>query len=146
MTYLLDTCVISELASRQPESNVVQWIDSVDPEQIFLSVVTLGEIQKGIEKVREPKRREALGRWLHNELMVRFRDRLIVLDGPILLAWGSLSAKLESKGRPMPAMDSLIAATALHHGLVLVTRNEKDFLHAAVNLFNPWSLENSKVE
>lgn len=139
MTYLLDTCVISELASKQPDQNVVHWIDGRDPEQIFLSVVTLGEIQKGIEKVQEPKRKAALQAWLHNELMVRFRDRLIVLDGPVLFAWGALSAKLESKGKPMPAMDSLIAAAAIHHGLVLVTRNEKDFLFAEVDLFNPWN-------
>lgn len=138
MTYLLDTCVISELATKRPDPNVARWIDDVDPESIYLSAVTIGEIRKGIEKARDPKRKEALEAWLHEELLVRFRDRLVVLDTEVFLEWGALTGRLESRGTPMPAMDSLIAAAALHHRLVLVTRNEGDFLSSGVRLLNPW--------
>jgi toxin FitB len=139
MTYLLDTCVISELVAKRPDPGVVRWIDSVDPESVYLSVVTIGEIRKGVEKVREPTRKEMLERWLHNELLIRFRDHLSVLDAKVLLEWGALTGRLELQGTPMPAMDSLIAATALSHDLVLVTRNGKNFVNAGVRLLDPWT-------
>ncbi|MES1241158.1 MAG: type II toxin-antitoxin system VapC family toxin [Acidobacteriota bacterium] len=140
MTYLLDTCVISELASKRAEPAVVRWIDGVDPESIHLSAVTIGEIQKGIEKARDPRRKEILKAWLHEELLVRFKHQILALDTEVFLAWGALAGSLESRGLPMPAMDSLIAATALHHRLVLVTRNEDDFQRSGVKLLNPWKM------
>lgn len=139
MRFLLDTCVISELATKRPNPAVVDWIDSVDPDSIYLSILTIGEVQKGIEKQREPRRKEALESWLHDELLVRFRDRLAMLDLGVLLEWGTLTGRLESQGKPMPAVDSLIAATALHGRFVLVTRNEDDFLRSGVQLLNPWN-------
>jgi toxin FitB len=138
VSYLLDACVLSDLASKRPSSQVVQWIDTIDPDRMYLSVVTVGEIQNGIEKLRDPGRKEALTAWLHEDLLIRFRDRLTVLDTHVLLAWGTLVGRLEAQGRPMPAIDSLLAASALHHRFVLVTRNEDDFRHAGVTLLNPW--------
>ncbi|MEO6193855.1 MAG: type II toxin-antitoxin system VapC family toxin [Thermoanaerobaculia bacterium] len=138
MNFLLDTCVISEVVSKRPNLSVLHWIDSVDPDRIHLSVVTIGEIQKGIEKLRDLGKKEALATWLKDDLLVRFRDRLAVLDLGTFLQWGNLIGRLETQGTPMPAMDSLIAATALHGHFVLVTRNEDDFLKAGVQIFNPW--------
>lgn len=138
MRYLLDTCVISELAAKQPNDRVVQWIDSADPDAIYLSVITIGEIQKGIEKLPTSRRRRALQDWLNDELLVRFENRLVTLDVDVLLTWGRLIARLESAGTVLPAMDSLLAATALHGNLVLVTRNEADFVRTGVKLQNPW--------
>jgi tRNA(fMet)-specific endonuclease VapC len=141
LNYLLDTCVISELVSKRPAASVVHWIDSVDPDSIYLSVVTIGEIQKGIEKLRDIRRKETLTSWLHDELLVRFGDRLVALDLGALLQWGSLAGRLEKQGTPMPAVDSFIAATALHGHFVLVTRNEEDFIRSGVQLLNPWKGE-----
>jgi toxin FitB len=138
MRFLLDTCVISELAAKRPNPAVVDWIDSVDPDSIYLSGITIGEIQKGIEKQRDPGRKEDLRSWLHDELLVRFRDRLAMLDISVLLEWGSLTGRLEAQGKTMPAVDSLIAATALHGRFVLVTRNENDFQRSGAQIFNPW--------
>src|SRR6201999_3883573 len=96
----------------------------LDPEKVFLSTVTVGEIQKGIEKLFASKRKEALLAWLRDDLLIRFRDRLIPLETGEMLTWGTLLGRIEAKGKPMPLIDSLIAATALHHGLVVVTRDE----------------------
>lgn len=138
MKYLLDTCVISELVAKQPDSHVLHWIDSVDPDGVYLSVITIGEITKGIEKLPNSKRRQELKDWLENELVIRFQDNLIDLDANVLIRWGQLDARLETNGQKMPAIDSLIGATALEHGLVLVTRNEADFVGTRVEILNPW--------
>ncbi len=139
MTFLLGTCVISELAAKRPAPEVVDWIEAADRESVFLSVATIGEVRKGIEKVRDPKRKAVLYAWLQDELLIRFRDRLAVLDVGAFLEWGALVGRLENQGTPMFAIDSLIAATALHGRFVLVTRNEDDFVNSGVRLLNPWN-------
>lgn len=136
MRYLLDTCVISELASKKPDRHVVDWIDGIDSEILFLSVITIGEIQRGIEK--STSRRLGLQQWLDIDLMARFEGRIVPLDVPVMKVWGRLTARLQSIGRPLPAVDSMIAAVALHHEFVLVTRNEKDFEPSGVTIVNPW--------
>jgi len=138
MKYLLDTCVISELVAKQPNSNVLEWIDSVDSDGVYLSVITIGEITKGIEKLPTSKRKQDLSDWLENELLIRFQENLIELDVNILTQWGKLNAHLETKGKTMPAIDSLIAASALERGLILVTRNVSDFEGTGVEILNPW--------
>lgn len=138
MRYLLDTCVISELVKKTPEPKVVSWIDAVPEENLLLSAITIGEIRKGIEKVRERKRKADLERWLGEELLVRFRGQILPLDEEVMLTWGGMLGRLEARGRTLPAIDSLIAALARHHRLTLVTRNVKDFEGCGVELLNPW--------
>ncbi|RLD11914.1 MAG: VapC toxin family PIN domain ribonuclease [Chloroflexota bacterium] len=138
MNFLLDTCVISELVSKQPNLKVVAWIDSLNSERVYLSVITIGEIVKGIEKLSESKRKETLRAWLEHDLLARFHGKIISLGIDDLIAWGTLTAEAERKGHPMPAIDSLIAAIVLNHGMTLVTRNVGDFASTGIEIVNPW--------
>lgn len=138
MRYLLDTCAISELVAKQPNQRVIDWIDSVDPETVHLSVITIGEIRKGIEKLPDSKRKSTLQEWLVGELFIRFSGRILPIDLDVILAWGQMTGHLELSGKKMAAMDSLMAAIALSGNLRLVTRNEDDFKHAGIRIVNPW--------
>lgn len=138
MRYLLDTNVVSELLAREPDPRVVRWVDDLDPHGVYLSVVTVGELQKGIEKLPDSRRKTDLRGWLEGDLLVRFGGRMLVLDVGAMLAWGAMMGRLERAGRPLPAMDSIIAALALHHDCTLATRNEADFEGTDVRIVNPW--------
>lgn len=138
MRYLLDTNVISELIAKYPNERVIQWLDQLDPASIYLSVITIGELRKGIEKLPDSRRKDKLRTWLTDELLVRFRDRILVLDVDVMLTWGELVGRLERSGRPLAAIDSLIAALALAHSCSLVTRNEADFKDTGLRVTNPW--------
>lgn len=138
MNYLLDTNVISELIARQPNQQVLAWLDSLDPHTVYLSVITLGEIQKGISRLPDSARKAELRQWLNDHLLRRFAGQILELDAEVMLTWGTLVAELEQKGRPLPALDSLIAALARHHRCTLVTRNASDFQDTAITLLNPW--------
>ncbi|MEJ7819542.1 MAG: type II toxin-antitoxin system VapC family toxin [Rubrobacteraceae bacterium] len=138
MRYLLDTNVVSELIARQPNEGVVRWIDGLDPSGVYLGVITIGEISKGVERLPDSPRKEALREWLTDSLMLRFEGRILEIDIAVMLTWGALTARLERRGRTMPAMDSLIAALALSHELTLATRNESDFEDAEITVVNPW--------
>jgi tRNA(fMet)-specific endonuclease VapC len=136
--YLLDTNVISELVARQPNPRVVKWVDGMEPSSLYLSVITSGELRKGIEKLPDSNRKGTLHDWLSNELLLRFSGRVLPVNVDVMLTWGTLVGQLERRGKPLGAMDSLIAAIALHHRCSLVTRNETDFVETGVTLINPW--------
>lgn len=138
MTYLLDTNVISELVAPQPNVNVVRWIESIAPESVFLSVITVGELRRGIEKLRDSRSKSKLSEWLSADLMVRFAGHLLPIDVKVALTWGEVVPFAEKQGKPISAIDSLIAATAVSGGLTLVTRNVQDFRATGVSLLNPW--------
>jgi toxin FitB len=138
MNYLLDTCVISELVSKRPESKVINWIDSILDTHLYLSVITIGEIRKGVEKLPDSKRKTLIRSWLEDQLLIRFHSRIVPIDTDLILTWGQLVGMLEATGKQMAAIDSLIAATALHNRFTLVTRNVEDFKNAGILILNPW--------
>lgn len=138
MSYLIDTNVLSELRRKQPAPQVVIWLEARPRQSLYLSVLTLGEIRKGIERVQEQPRKQLLLDWLEVQLPQYFMGRVLGIDAHTADRWGRLMA---DAGRPLPAIDALLAATALQHDLTLVTRNTKDFLGLQVRLVNPW--ENS---
>lgn len=135
MSYLIDTNVLSELRRKSPDPGVADWFSQRPPSRLYLSVLTLGEIRKGIEGVDDEMRRQLLLDWLETDLPAFFTGRILNVDGTVADRWGRLVA---AAGRPLPAIDSLLAATALEHDLVLVTRNVKDFSGLPVQIFNPW--------
>lgn len=136
MSYLLDTNVISELVRPQPDERVLAWFEQAPDRALHLSVLTLGEIRKGVEKLPDSKRRERLRLWLEQELPQWFEDRLLSVDTAVADRWGRMLAQA---GRPVPAIDSLLAATALHHELRVVTRNKGDFPFPDLEVINPFA-------
>ena len=135
MSYLVDTNVLSELRRRQPDAAVVAWMQQRPRQSLYLSVLTLGEIRKGIEQLQDTRRRQSLIDWLEVELPHYFAGRLLSVDALTADRWGHLMA---AAGRPLAAIDGLLAATALQHQLTLVTRNTRDFAGLGVALINPW--------
>ena len=135
MSYLIDTNVVSEAARTRPNARVLRWLTAVPDSALHLSVLTLGELRNGVEKLQDEPRRERLRVWLEEEVPAWFEDRLLPVDASVADRWGRLVAQA---GRPVPAIDSLLAATALVHGLRLVTRNVEDFAFAGLELLNPW--------
>jgi toxin FitB len=133
--YLIDTNVISETVRAVPAPQVMQWLASLQPEQIFVSVLSLGEIRKGALAVADKRRRTKLLDWLHNTLPAWFDNRVLPIDAAVCERWAELMAKAAT---PVPAIDSLLAATASHAGLVMATRNVRDFARLDVKVFNPW--------
>ena len=136
MSYLIDTNVLSELRRKAPDPGVVTWFSQRPPTTLHLSVLTLGEIRKGIEGVGDEVRKQTLIDWLETDLPTFFTGRILDVNGAVADRWGRLVA---AAGRPLPTIDSLLAATALEHDLVLVTRNTKDFAGLPVEVFNPWN-------
>ena len=136
--FLLDTNIISELVRPKPEPKVTAWVGSTDENLLHLSVLTLGEIRKGVVSLKDAARRVALEAWLDSDLVLRFAGRVLAVDQPVADRWGRLTAQVGSKS-PLPVIDGLLAATALHHNLTLVTRNTEDVAATGVPLFNPWA-------
>ena len=138
MKYLLDTCLISELVKKEPNPAVVSWLDEQDEQKLFLSVLNLGELQKGISKLPDGTRKSELQAWVALDLVERFTGRILEINLEAALCWGRLQGEAEQAGEKLPVMDSLIAATATAHGLVVVTRNVRDIERCGVRVCNPW--------
>ena len=137
--FLLDTNVISELLKLSPESRLTKWLDSTDEELLFLSVLTTGEIRKGINLHPDPVRRAKLESFLASEVRTRFDGRILPVESSVAERWGWLTAKAKTdNNHTLPVIDGLLAATAQHHNLTLVTRNAKDVACTGVQIFNPW--------
>ena len=138
MKYLLDTNVISELIKKEPNLGVLNWMDERDESALFLSVITFGELQKGISKLSDKDRATRLQVWIDQDSTERFHGRTLSLDLNILMTWGQIQGNSEKGGIALPVMDSLIAATAITHNLTVVTRNVKDIERCQVPVCNPW--------
>jgi predicted nucleic acid-binding protein len=139
VSFLLDTNVVSEWTKPRPNRGVITWLEQADEDRVFLSVATLAELRHGIERLSTGARRKQLDGWLRDELPLRFETRILPVTMQIADVWGRLIAQCETRGRPLGAMDGLIAATASVHGLTLVTRNTSDFESSLKSLLNPWS-------
>jgi predicted nucleic acid-binding protein len=135
VTFLLDTNVLSETRKRQPDTGVIEWITATPPGRLHVSVLTLGEIEQGIARIRargDNQQAAALERWLR-DIEVGFADRILPVTLPVASAWGR-----EQHGRPLPVVDALIAATARVNELTVVTRNVKDFQRSGIQVLNPF--------
>ncbi len=137
--FLLDTNVIYELIKPKANPKVTMWIDETDEELLFLSVLTLGEIRKGVGLLPRGARRTVLEAWLSNDLLLRFSGRILNIDQDIADRWAHLCASTTAGGGNVPVIDGLLAASAIQHNLTLVTRNIKDVTATGVSLFNPWT-------
>ena len=139
MSFLLDTNVVSEWVKPRPNAGVIAWLDGIDEDRTFLSVVTITELRYGIERLPSGKRRSQLHRWATHELVLRFEDRILPINNPVADRCGAVLARCEAIGRRMEAMDAFIAATAEIHQLTVVTRNVSDFEPIVKNVLNPWT-------
>jgi len=139
VSWLLDTCVICEPGQKHPAARVLAWLDEQPEEMLYLSVLTLGEIRKGIARLPAGTKRRRLAHWLEHDLRERFSGRILPVDEETADLWGCLQAAAEARGRPLPTLDCQLAATAMAHGLTLVTRNTNDFGTTGVELFDPWA-------
>jgi len=138
MNFLLDTCVFAEYQNKKPNQRVIDWVYVQTEESLFISILTIGEIEKGIASLPVSKRRSNLSLWLES-LIHRFDKRIVLLDLEVLRRWGTLCGALEVKGRVLPVMDSLMAATSLTHNLTVVTRNVDDFAATGCQILNIWT-------
>jgi len=138
--FLLDTNCISELVRLKPEPGVVDWLKATDEALLYLSVLTVGEIRKGVAGLPQGKRRTRLETWLELELQARFAGRIVPIDAAIADRWGLIAAEAKRTGKAVSVIDGLLAATALHRNLTVVSRNAGDFRNAQVQVLNPWEV------
>ena len=138
MRYLLDTCLVSEMARPRPSKAVIAWIADQREEDLYLSVLTLGEIQKGIAPLPEGRKKARLLAWLDHDLRERFAGRIVAITDEVALAWGRISGESAARGRPLPVIDALIAASALAIDAIVVTRDESAIRATGARTVNPW--------
>ncbi len=137
MNFLLDTSIISEPKQKRPSEKVLEWLDAQDESKLYLSVLTIGEIKKGIARLESSRKKAELEKWLE-QLRLRFSRRILPLSEKSFLVWGKMYGEFERKGIVRPAFDSLLEATALEHDMIFVTRNVKNFHDSQVTILNPW--------
>ena len=139
MKFLLDTCVISELVKPAPNRKVVDWLNELPSEALFLCALTIGEVRKGLTKLPDSGKKKRLTLWL-NTLLIEYKERILSIDLMVCENWGVLQGNAEKAGMPMSTIDGLIAATTYTHNLTLATRNENDFGPSNIPVINPWKL------
>ena len=139
MRLLIDTNVLSEVTKPAPEQRVLDWLDGLDEDRAFISVVSIAEIRRGVALMDTGRKRDALDEWLSLDLPQRFDQRVLPVDEQVAVAWGDLMALAKRRGRGLASMDGLIGATAITHDLTLATRNRKDFEGLGVELLDPWT-------
>lgn len=137
MKYLLDTCVLSEAVKNTPDQHVLNWLEARKAHELYTSAMTLGELQRGVIRLPESKRRTELSQWLL-ALETSFENRILSFDTNVARIWAQITVHAQANGKSMAAFDSIIAATAKAHDCILVTRNVRDFSHAGIEVFNPW--------
>lgn len=138
MKYLLDTCVISEVIKKKPNENVLSWLQAQDESNLYLSILTFGEIEKGIEKSADQNRKLKLKLWVEDDLKQRFAGRVLPVDMDVVTQWGRIQGRAEAVGETMSTMDSLIAVSGVVNNCIVVTRNIDDMLESTAELLNPW--------
>ncbi|RUM20006.1 type II toxin-antitoxin system VapC family toxin [Rhizobium vallis] len=138
MRLLLDTNILSEVTKPNPSARVLEWLDRLDEDRSFISIVSIAEIRRGVALMDKGRKRDVLAEWLAQDLTQRFERRIIPVDEPVALAWGDLMGLAKRSGRGLSSMDGLIAATAIAHGLTLATRNTRDFEGFGIELVDPW--------
>ena len=136
--FLLDTNCVSELVRTKPDPHVLEWFEAANEDTLYLSVLTLGEIRKGIAALDQGRRRTRLETWLNVDLQVRFSGRILSVDIAVADRWGLLAAQAKQGGTPLAIIDGLLGATAIHHNLTMVSRNTRDFANVQVAVVNPW--------
>jgi len=139
MKFLLDTCVISEFTQKKPSAHLIDWLSTKNEDDLYISVLTIGEIQQGISKLPDSKRKLSLQQWLDQDVSRRFDGRILSIDKAIIDRWGRLRGTALRNARTFPVIDSMLAATALTHGLTIVTRNVEDISDTGVAIRNPWT-------
>jgi predicted nucleic acid-binding protein len=135
--FLADTNLLFEPRQARPDPHVLAWLSAHESE-LFISAITIAEIQSGISLLDDGRKKRALQQWL-DDLRLNFRAAVLAFDDSVAIRWGQMNAELIRQGRRIPIGDSLLAATALHHHLTVATRNEKDFIAAGVKTINPWT-------
>lgn len=138
--FLLDTNVVSELVKPNPDARVVQWVQSTQESLLYLSVLTIGEIRKGISALPAGNKRILLESWLSNDLTLRFTNRILAVDEAVAERWGLIAANAAAMGAPLPVIDGLLAATALQHDLAFVSRNLSTLHVDGLSTLNPWTV------
>lgn len=137
MNYLMDTCLLSEVRKNTPNPSVIEWISQCDENAMYISALSIGELQYGISQLPESHKKNGLIMWF-NDLTDSFDGRILPVSHTVSILWGNTRARLKKQGIQLPVIDGLIAATAEVHSMTLVTRNSKDFKNTSVQLFNPW--------